>query len=131
QAEAMAVFAISQSSKKRLSDNILEEWRKMAAGKREAWGDTFTRLIMNFWKKYRTIAPIALDYSIEETELEFRVKWVLLRQYIDKSIPEVVKEVETFLIKKEDILKMPKPIYITISDEENTEFVAPYILFEV
>ncbi|GAI92380.1 unnamed protein product [marine sediment metagenome] len=86
---------------------------------------------MKFWKKYRTIAPIALDYSIEETELEFRVKWVLLRLYIDKTIPEVIGEIETLLIKKEDISKMKKPIYITISDEENTEFVAPYILFEV
>lgn len=131
QAEGMAVFAIGQSSKKRISDNMREEWRKGAVGKREAWGDTFIRMIMKFWKKHRCIAPIALDYSIEETESEFRVKWTLLRLYIDKTIPEVIGEIETLLIKKEDILKMHKPIYVTISDEENTKFVAPYILFEV
>ncbi len=130
QAEAMAVFKIAQESKKRISDNMLEAWRKGSVGKKEAWGDTFTRLIMEYWKKNRCIAPIALDYSIKETELEFWVEWTGLRVYLDKTIPEVIRSETTLIIAKEDILKMHEPIYFTFYDEYGTRLVAPYILFE-
>jgi len=131
QAEAMAVFKIAQKTKKRISDNMLKAWRKSSVGKRPVWGDTFTRLIMECWKKNRCIAPIALDYSIKETELEFWVEWTGLRIYLDKTIPEVIRSETTLLIVKEEILKMHEPIYFTFIDAFGDRLVAPYILFEV
>jgi len=131
QAEAMAVFKIAQSSKKRIYDNMLEAWRKGSVGKSAAWGDTFTRLIMEYWKKYRCIAPIALDYKVIEEELEFLIEWTGLRLYLDKTKPEVIREETTALISKEEILKMHEPIYFTFTDEEGTRLVAPYILFGI
>ncbi|MBA7524657.1 hypothetical protein ES705_16798 [subsurface metagenome] len=131
QAEDMAVFAIAQKSKRRISDNILEAWRKSAVGKRPAWGDTFTRLIMEYWKKNRSIAPIALDYEIVEEEEKFIVKWEVLRISLDPEIPEEIISIQTDLILKEDISKAPKPIYITLGDEEGKRWAAPYILYEM
>lgn len=131
QAEAMAVFSIAQSSKKRLSENILEAWRLLAVGKREAWYDTYTGLIMGYWQKNRSIALIALDYSFVEYETEFKVKWEVLQLYLDPNIPEVIAELESLIIKKEDITKMHDPIYFTLSNSEGQRHAAPYILFEV
>lgn len=131
QAEAMAVFAIAQSSKKRLSDHILEAWRIGAVGKKEAWGDTFTSIIMHYWYEKRRIPIIALDYNFIEYETEFKIKWKLLQLNLDPDVKEVTGEFETLVISKEDILKMPEPIYITLTDEEGKRLVAPYILFEV
>lgn len=131
QAEAMAVFAIARRSLCRISDNMHEAWRKGSVGKREAWQDVFTGLIMRYWKKNKCIAPIAIDYKIEETELEFWVEWTGLRIYLDKKIPEVIRSETTLIIVKEDILKMHEPIYFTFYDEYGTRLVAPYILFEV
>ena len=131
QAEAMAVFRIAQSSKKRISADMLEAWRRISVGKRPAWGDTFTRLIMEYWKKHGVIAPIAIDYKIVETELKFSVEWTGLRLYLEEGIPEVIRKETTELIAKADIEKMHKPIYFTFYDEVGTRLVAPYILFEV
>jgi hypothetical protein len=131
QAEAMAVFRIAQSSKKRISAKMLEAWRRISVGKRPAWGDTFTRLIMEYWKKYECICPIAIDYKIVETEFKFSVEWTGLRLYLEKEIPEVIRKETTVLIAKADILKMKEPVYFTFYDEEGTRLVAPYILFEV
>ncbi|GAJ12657.1 unnamed protein product, partial [marine sediment metagenome] len=131
QAEAMAVFAIANTSMGRLSEHILEAWRTGSVGKKTAWTDDYRGIIMGYWKKNRCIAPIALDYCIKETELEFWIEWTGLRIYLDKTITEVIREETTLLIVKEDILKMPKPIYFTIRDEAGERIAAPYILFEV
>lgn len=131
QAEAMAVFRIAQSSKKRLSADMLEAWRKISVGKRPAWGDTFTRLIMEYWRKYECICPIAIDYKIVETELKFSVEWTGLRLYLEEGIPEVIRKETTELITKADIEKIHTPIYFTFYDEVGNRLVAPYILFEV
>lgn len=131
QAEGMAVFAIANGSFRRLSENIIEVWRKGSVGRREAWTDTFRRLIMQYWKKNRSIAPIALDYEIIEEEEKFMVKWEVLRLSLDPEIPEEIISVQTVLILKEDISKAPKPIYITLGDEEGNRWVAPYILYEI
>jgi len=131
QAESMAVFKIAQETKRRISPDMLEAWRKQSFGKKEAWGDTFTRLIMEYWKEYRVIAPIAIDYKIEETETEFWVEWTGLRVYLDKEIEEVIRTEKTLLIAKDDISKMHKPIYIKFIDEYGKRLIAPFILFEV
>lgn len=131
QAEAMAVFAIAQKSKKRLSDNILEAWRITAFGKREAWYDTFTGIIMSYWYKKKSIALIALDYEFIEYETEFKIKWEILKISLDPDIEEEIIERETVLISKEDITKMHEPIYFTLSDSEGLRHAAPYIKFVV
>ncbi|MBA7482588.1 hypothetical protein ES705_28891 [subsurface metagenome] len=131
QAEGMAVFTIARKSLSRISENMLEAWRKSTVGKKEAWPDVFTGLMMNYWKKYRCIAPIALDYKVVETELEFTVEWTGLRLYIDKTIPEVIRGETTVSIAKEDVLKMHKPMRFTFYDEEGTRLVAPSILLEI
>lgn len=131
QAEAMAVFAIAQKSKRRLSANILEAWRIISVGKREAWYDTFTDLIMKYWYLNRSIAPIALDYSIVEHETEFRVEWKILQVCLFPNIQEKIIELDNPLTKKEDISKMHEPIYFTLSNKEGTRLVAPYILFKI
>lgn len=131
QAEAMAVFKIAQQSKKRLSSKMLEAWRKNAVGKREAWYDTFTKIIMSYWYKNRSIAPIALDYSIEENETEFWMELNILQLFIDPKVEEEIYEMETLKIAKEDVEKYPKPIYFTLFDEETTRLVAPHILWQL
>jgi hypothetical protein len=131
QAEAMAVFKIAQSSKKRISNKMLEAWRKNATGKREAWYDTFTKIIMGYWYKNRSIAPIALDYSIKENEIEFWMELSILQLFIDQTTQEEIYEMETLKIVKKDVEKYPKPIYFTLYDEETTRLVAPYILWQV
>ncbi|MBA7577628.1 hypothetical protein ES695_12395 [Candidatus Atribacteria bacterium 1244-E10-H5-B2] len=131
QAEAMAVFAIANTCLSRISEHILIKWREGAVGKRASWTDTFRGIIMGYWKDNRSIAPIALDYNITEYDTEIRVSWDILEVFIDPNIEEKQYSLETFLIKKEDILKVKEPIYFTLLDDEKRRLVAPYILFEV
>ncbi len=131
QAEAMAVFAIANKSFRRLSENIIEAWRKGSVGKTASWTDVYRSIIMGYWKKNRGIAPIALDYEIVEEEDKFIVKWEVLRLSLDPEIPEEIISIQTDLILKEDISKAPKPIYITLGDEEGNRWAAPYILYEI
>jgi len=130
QAEAMAVFALAASSMKRISANILEEWRKGSEGSRAQWTDVFKGIIMSYWKKYRVIAPIALDFHIDQTETTYQVTWDLLQLYIDPLIPEVLSTVKTTIISKADLLITPGPIYFTLLSDLQERLVAPYILFE-
>lgn len=131
QAEAMAVFSIANKSMKRLNENILEAWRVGAVGKKASWTDIYRGIIMGYWKEKKVIAPIALNYHIEETELDFQVVWEVLQLYIDPETPEEIYEFKTAIIKKEDILKAPKPIYFTLMDDNNKRLVAPYIELEI
>jgi hypothetical protein len=130
QAEAMAVFAIAASSLSRISANMLEEWRKGTTGVRPQWTDIFKGIIMSYWKKYRVIAPIALDFHITETATTYKVTWDLLQLYIDPLIPEVLSTVETTVITKADLINTPGPIYYTLLNDVQERLVAPYILFE-
>jgi len=131
QAEAMAVFAIANTCLSRISGNILDAWRIGAVGKRASWTDTFRGIIMSYWKDNRCIAPIALDYNLTEIGEEIRITWDILEVFIDPDVEEKKYSLETFLIKKEDILKAHEPIYFTLLDDEKRRLVAPYILFEV
>lgn len=131
QAEAMAVFAIANDTFKYLKSNMVNAWRVGSVGSTAAWTDTFRGLIMRYWKANRSIAPIAIDYVLSETEDQFKVKWDILQRYIDLSIPWEYKELETILINKEDILLAPKPIYFTLISDEGIRLVAPYIAFGI
>lgn len=131
QAEAMAVFAIANDSFHYLTDNIVAAWRISSVGKTAAWTDVFRSLIMKFWKKYKVIAPIAIDYQVIETDTEFKVKWDILQRFIKKDIQWEYTVLETELIDKEDILLAPKPIYFTLLLDGEIRLVAPYILFDI
>ena len=131
QAEAMAVFGIANDSFHYLTDNIIQAWRVGSVGKTAAWTDVFRSLIMKFWKIYKVIAPIAIDYQVIETDTEFKVKWDILQRFINKDIPWEYTVLETSLINKEDILKAPKPIYFTLLLDGEIRLVAPYILFDI
>lgn len=131
QAEAMAVFGIANTSMSRISEHILEAWRIGSVGKTASWTDTFRGIIMGYWKLYRVIAPIAIDYKVIETDTQFKVQWDILQVYLVPEIPEELYTLETLIINKEDILKAPKPIYFTIYLNGTTRFVAPYILFDI
>lgn len=130
QAEAMAVFAIACECMGRISTSMLEEWRKGSEGIRNQWTDVFKGLIMHYWKLNKSIAPIALNYSINETVTEYQVVWNMLQVYIDPLIPEELYDMQTTLILKEDLLKITQPVYFTLYDDEGTRLVAPFILFE-
>jgi len=131
QAEAMAVFAIANRSLRRISDNILKEWRSGSVGKKQAWTDTFRGLIMNFWKINRGIPMITLDYRLIETSTEFRVEWDILQLYVAPIIEEEKYTMETSLILKSDMEKIQEPIYFTLRDSTGTRQVAPFILLDV
>jgi hypothetical protein len=130
QAEAMAVFAIANSSMHRLSQNMLETWQMSTLGIKPSWTDVYRSIIMKYWKLKRVIAPIALNYEVIDAGLEFQVSWEILQLYIDPETPEEIYNETTSLIVKEDILLAPKPIYFTLLDDEKNRLVAPYILFE-
>jgi len=131
QAEAMAVFAIANNCLSRIEGKILEAWRIGSVGKTASWTDTFRGIIMSYWKDNRSIAPIALDYNITEYDTEIRITWEILEVFIDPNVEEKIYSLETFLISKEDILKVQEPIYFTLLDDDKRRLVAPYILFEV
>lgn len=131
QAEAMAVFGIANRSMSRISKNILEVWRIGSVGKKASWTDTFRAIIMSYWKLYRVIAPIVLDYKIIETETKFKVQWDILQVFIYPGKQEEIYKLETLLIEKEDILKAHKPIYFTLYLDSKTRVVVPYILFDI
>ncbi|GAH69720.1 unnamed protein product, partial [marine sediment metagenome] len=115
----------------RIEGKILEAWRIGAVGKRASWTDTFRGIIMSYWKDNRSIAPIALDYNITEYDPDIRITWDILEVFIDPNVEEKKYSLETFLISKEDILKVQEPIYFTLLDDDKRRLVAPYILFEV
>ena len=131
QAEAMAVFAIANASFSKISDNILIKWREGSFGKRASWTDTFRGIIMSYWKDNRSIAPIAVDYELIEIGQDIRIKWDVLQVFIDPEVEDQEYQWETFLISKEDILKVQDPIYFTLLDDDKRRMVAPYILLEV
>lgn len=131
QAEAMAVFAIANDSFHKISDNILIKWREGSVGKKASWTDTFRGIIMSYWKDNRSIAPIAVNYEVTEIGPDIRVTWDILQRFIDPEVEDQEYQLETFLISKEDILKVKDPIYFTLLDDDKRRLVAPYILLEV
>ena len=131
QAEGMAVFTIICGSMKRIYPSILSAWQIGAEGKRAQWTDTYKGLGMKYWKLKRCIAPIALDYKINEEEDKFTVSWTVLQLYIDPNTEEEIRHWGTDLIDKKDISEAPKPIYFTLYDDEGTRVIAPFIKFEV
>lgn len=131
QAEAMEAFAIANRSMSELSANMLEAWRVVSVGKKASWTDAFRSLVMKYWKKYRSIPLIALDYEVIETGDSFKVVWDVLQRSLKNDPPDEYYEIETNLIAKTDIEKAPKPIYFTLFNDEGIRLVAPYILFEV
>ena len=130
QAESMAVFGIANSSMGRISDKMLKAWQVTTFGIKPSWTDVYRAIIMKYWYKKRSIAPIALNYNVIETDTEFKVQWDILQLYIDPLTPEEKYLVETKIINKEDILLAPKPIYFRLSSDDGIRLVAPNIKFK-
>ena len=130
QAESMVVFGIANSSMGRISDKMLTAWRVTTFGIKPSWTDVYRSIIMKYWYIKRSIAPIAVNYNVIETDTEFKVEWDILQLYIDPLVPEEIYKVETNLINKEDILLAPKPIYFTLTSDDGIRLVAPNIKFE-
>ncbi|MBA7573064.1 hypothetical protein ES708_14853 [subsurface metagenome] len=131
QAEAQAVFTIASKCLRRISEHILEDWRVGSVGKKASWPDTFRGIIMGYWKLYRVIAPIAIDYKIIETDTQFKVEWDILQVYIGNELPEEFYKKEIILIDKKEILKVHKPVYFTLYLNSILRIVAPDILFGI
>ena len=130
QAEAMAVFGIANRKMSKITPNILEKWRLGAFGKRASWTDTFRGIIMKYWKDNRSIPHIALDYELIDEGPDIKVVWDILEVFIDPDVEDNEYQRTSILISKEDILKVQKPIYFTLLDDDKRRAVAPYILFE-
>ncbi|GAJ05044.1 unnamed protein product, partial [marine sediment metagenome] len=90
QAESMAVFGIANTSMHRLSDKMLEAWRITTFGVKPSWTDVYRAIIMKYWYLTRTIAPIAVNYNVIETDTQFKVEWEILQLYIDPLTPEEI-----------------------------------------
>jgi len=54
-----------------------------------------------------------------------------LTTYIDGITPEVITDMESDLITKEDLTKIDTPIYFTLYDDVGTRLIAPFIKLEV
>lgn len=130
QAEAQAVFSIANKSMSRLSDAILEAWRQETVGNKASWTDVYRGIIMGYWKKTREVAPIAIDYTIEKTESEYKVTWKILQLYIDPEVPEEVYDYPTIAITIEELQNAQKPVYFTLLDDDGTRLCAPYVRIE-
>jgi len=131
QAEAMAAFSLTCKLMRRVLPAILTAWQVGQEGKREQWTDTFKGLGMKYWKLNSDLAPVAIDYSVSDDGDTFRVKWTVLTTYIDGITPEVITDMESDLITKEDLTKIDTPIYFTLFDDVGTRLIAPYIKLEV
>jgi len=131
QAEAMAAFSLTCGLMRRVQPAILTAWQVGQEGKREQWTDTFKGFGMKYWKKYRDLAPVAIDYSVSDDGDTFRVNWTILTTYIDGITPEVISDMESDLITKEDLKKTDMPVYFTLYDDDGTRLIAPFIKLEV
>jgi hypothetical protein len=129
QAEAMATFSLAKKSTVRLTLHIIQAWRDLANGKQEAWADNYAALIMHYWKPYRAIPPIAVDYLVVETETDYQVKWYILQLFLDPAIPEETYTMQTPLVSKVDWLTVPRPIYFTLTNDAGFKLAAPMIPF--
>ena len=129
QAEAQAVFAIANADLSKITLHMLQYWRAATVGKRKQWTDDFRGIIMHYWKIYRSIPPIATDFEIIETDIDWQVKWWLFQDFIDPTIPEVYYTLQTELIQKEEFVKMGTPLYFMLRNEAGTRLVSPFILF--
>lgn len=129
QAEAMAVFSLYCKQMRRLLPDILLAWQIGSEGKRAQWTDTFKGLGMKYWKLKGSMAPIALNYHINETETEYQVIWNMLQVYLDPEIEEELYDMQTSLIIKSDLEKTSDPVFFTLYDDEGNRLIAPFILF--
>lgn len=129
QAESMEVFSIAARAMRRITTNMLNAWRVGSEGSRAQWTDVFKGIIMSYWKKYRIIPIIALNYTITETPTTYKVTWDLLQLFINPLTPEVLSTASTTIISKALRLTNPAPIYFTLYDDLHNRLVAPFILY--
>jgi hypothetical protein len=130
QAENMEAFSIANKSMRELRPKILEEWRVLAVGKKASWTDTYRKIVMNYWKKYRSIPAMAVDYEIIETADTVKVVWDILQISLKNEPPPNEYKVTSNVVDKSEIGKGKEPIYFTLYDEEKVRVVAPWIKYE-
>lgn len=131
QAEAMEAFAIANGSMHELTDNILEVWRSGSFGKRASWTDVYRAIVMKYWKKYRGIPVIALDYEVIDLGDSIKVTWDVLQRNLWGDPGDLYYEMYSDPISKEVIEKSHDPVYLTLYNDDGIRLVAPYILIEV
>lgn len=131
QAEGMEAFAIANKSMRELSENILAVWRTNSVGKRASWTDVYRSRVMRYWKKYRSIPVIALDYEVVEIGDSLKVVWDVVQKSLNSDPPDQTYQLESDLVAKTTIEKAPDPVYLTLFNDEGIRLVAPYILIEV
>jgi len=127
QAEGMAVFGMANQSMHRLSPKMLAAWQITKVGKSASWTDVYRAIIMKYWKLTRTVALIALDYTLTETATTIKVEWDLLQLYVDPLVPEETYKLATNVIDRSAIDYAKKPIYYTLYDDSGRRQVAPFI----
>ena len=131
QAEGMEAFSIANKSMREITPNMLEAWRSGSVGKKAAWTDVYRSIIMKYWKKYKSIPPIAIDYEIVDSGATFIVYWDILQRSLKDDPPEERYRMQSSIIDKIDIEKAPKPIFFTLLNDLKERLVAPYIMLEV
>lgn len=130
QADAMEAFAIANKSMRELKPDILEAWRILAFGKRASWTDTYRSIVMKYWKRFKSIPAIAIDYEMIETVDTIKVVWDVLKISLKNEPPPNYYKVTSNVIDKSDIGKGKEPIYFTLYDDERARLVAPWIKYE-
>jgi len=127
QAEGMAAFSMICAQMRRLLPAVKVAWQVGSEGKREQWTDTFKGLGMKYWKTYREIAPIAIDYTILDDPTTFKVEWTILQVYLDGITPEEITYKITGDVSKAALSKTDVPMYFTLVNDAGRRLIAPYI----
>ena len=130
QAENMEAFAIANKSMRELKPDMLEAWRVLSVGKRASWTDTYRKIVMSYWKRFRSIPAIAIDYEMIETATTIKVVWDIVQISLKDEPPPNYYKVTSDVINKSDIGKGKDPLYFTLYDDDGVRLVAPWIKFE-
>lgn len=131
QAEGMEAFAIANKSMRELTPNMLEAWRVGFVGVKASWTDAYRAIIMKYWKKYKSIPEVAINYEVIDGGNTFYVIWDILKRSLKDTPPEERYKMQSVIIAKGDMEKAPKPIYFSLYNDEGIRLVAPYIKLEV
>jgi hypothetical protein len=61
---ARNAFTKSRVDLREVSGKVREAWRKVSAGKKQAWLDYYTSIYMRTWKDFKVFPPVVTDFEI-------------------------------------------------------------------
>lgn len=128
--EFRQVFVCSRHMLSRLNDKVVDAWKKNGFGIRPNWIDQFSLIFLRYYKYYRSLPPVVVDYDVVVQGDYFKIKLKVYKEYNLNSLGGKIEEIATENMKISERVNSKNQITYSMFTDEGIRCPCPWIIYQ-